>query len=95
MSEELLCSCLLPCSRSPLRPSSMIFNLIDSPNGTLDILHAHEALVEGQIVPNGVLLNHAHNQRHSHKSISGRGFDEKRKRKKKISMQMALSIFPT
>ena len=83
--EELLCSCLLPCSSSPLRPSSMIFNFIDSPNGTLDILHAHEALVEGQIVPNGVLLNHAHNQRQSHKwFFSVDGDLMKREKKEKI-----------
>jgi hypothetical protein len=49
--------CLLPCGRSSLWPTSVIFHLIDSPNGTLDILHTHEAFVERQIVPNGVLLN--------------------------------------
>ena len=50
---------LLPRGRASLRPPSMVLDLINSPDGTLDVLHAHEALVEGQIVPNGVLLSHS------------------------------------
>jgi hypothetical protein len=44
----------------------MVFNLIDCPDGTLDILHTHEALVEGQIVPNGVLHTFTHIIQHTH-----------------------------
>lgn len=37
--------------RSPL----LVLPLVHSPHGTLDILHTHEALVQAEVVPHGVL----------------------------------------
>ena len=48
---------ILPCSRSSLRPSSMILHLINSPNCSFYILHTHKAFVERQIVTNRILYN--------------------------------------
>ena len=48
---------VLPCSRSSLRPSSMILHLINSPNSSFYILHPHKAFVERQIVTNRILYN--------------------------------------
>ena len=33
----------------------MIFIFVDGPDGALDVLHAHEALVQRQVVPHRVL----------------------------------------
>ena len=33
----------------------MILDLVDGPDGALDVLHAHEALVQRQVVSHGVL----------------------------------------
>ena len=36
-------------------PSLLVLVLVDSPDGSLDVLHAHEALVQAQVVADGVL----------------------------------------
>ena len=99
-----ICSVVLPSGRSSLGPAAVVLDLIDSPDGTLDILHAHEALVEGQIVPNGVLLSH-----HIHRTQQARtqtkfaresfvflGWGgmicEKKERKKKIQCSFFLNL---
>ena len=87
----------------------MVFNLIDCPDGTLDILHTHEALVEGQIVPNGVLLTHHIRAIKQHKHSNTVFFAVKsvffyfgvleflervdEKREKKNTMQLNFKIF--
>ena len=75
----IICGVVLPCSRSSLGPAAVVLDLIDSPDGTLDILHAHEALVEGQIVPNGVLLSHhtQHARTHTRNQESNKIFQRK------------------
>ena len=47
----------LPCAAASLRPPSVVLDLVDGPHGALHILHPHEALVEAQVVPHGVLTN--------------------------------------
>ena len=47
----------LPCAAASLRPPSVVLDLVDGPHGALHILHPHEALVEAQVVPDGVLTN--------------------------------------
>ena len=34
----------------------MVFHLVDGPDGALDVLHSHEALVQRQVVPYSVLI---------------------------------------
>jgi hypothetical protein len=46
----------LPGGTAALWPPAMIFNLVDGPDGALDVLHSHEALVEGQVVSHSVLF---------------------------------------
>lgn len=36
-------------------PSLLVLVLVDGPDGSLDVLHAHEALVQAQVVADGVL----------------------------------------
>ena len=38
-----------------MRSSAVIFIFVDGPDGALDVLHAHEALVQRQVVPHRVL----------------------------------------
>ena len=38
-----------------MRSPAVIFILVDCPDGALDVLHAHEALVQRQVVPHRVL----------------------------------------
>ena len=45
----------LPCAAASLRPPSVELDLVHRPDGALDILHPHEALVEREIVANCVL----------------------------------------
>ena len=52
---ELFPCVVLPCSRSSLRPSSMIFDLINSPHSSLNILNTHKTFVEWQVVTNRIL----------------------------------------
>lgn len=33
----------------------MVLHLVDRPNGALNVLHAHEALVEAKVVSDGIL----------------------------------------
>ena len=40
---------------APLRSPSVILNLIHGPDGSFDVLHTHEALVQAQIMTDGVL----------------------------------------
>jgi hypothetical protein len=79
----------------------VVLNLIDSPDGTLDILHTHEALVERQVVPHGVLLDrtrkrqrHAHTQNASHPKVRvGGGKDGKEKKKSWLNFLDSTSFF--
>lgn len=36
-------------------PSLLVLVLVDSPDGSLDVLHAHEALVQAEVVADGIL----------------------------------------
>lgn len=38
-----------------LRSAFVEFNLVDSPDGTFDVLHSHETLVQGQVVTHRIL----------------------------------------
>ena len=40
----------------------MIFIFVDGPDGALDVLHAHEALVQRQVVPHRVLKHMKYSQ---------------------------------
>ena len=49
------CALVLPGSR-PLRSPFVEFDLVDGPNGALDVLDAHETFVQRQVVAYRVLI---------------------------------------